>query len=52
MSVLQEEHLMEGKLTVQVSLNNIHPVLQGRLCVQRLEQRQIVFTWNQMLFFQ
>lgn len=31
MSILRQEHLMERKLSVQVSLDHIHPALQSRL---------------------
>lgn len=40
MSILGEEHFMEGELSVQVSLNHIHPALQSSLRVQRLTQKQ------------
>lgn len=40
MSILGKEHFMERELSVQVSLDHIHPALQSGLRVQRLTQRQ------------
>ena len=39
-TVLGDKHLVEGELTVQVSLDHVHPGLQRLLGVQRLRQRE------------